>query len=108
MEVDMRSQNRLKVGSKAEFRYDINSQEGRDQAVSDVKRWLGRKGFDQLVQVIAAGHYNPRWIRNAMGLLQGIEGYPVRAMIQRYHPVSIRLYGIDCRGKNVVPLRRAT
>lgn len=107
------------MGFKIEKRYrednpGLTDQQIRDMVLVDTKDWLGVEVFNNLVEYIKSpivrkgkmAYRCPSNIRMSMAFLCGIEGFPVQVMIQRYHPRSIRLFGVDCMGKTVTPIRR--
>ena len=65
-----------------EIKYDTKDQ---TKAIKDCKEWLGTKRFNQVVNIIKSD--NGRTSRGliVIGLaMQGIQGFPAQAMIDKY------------------------
>jgi hypothetical protein len=83
----------------------LTVEQQRERAIADIKSFVGEERFDLLVQCIKYEGRKPRNLRMLMGFLMAFEGYPATVMLKRYHPRYVRMFGVDGRGRNVVPLR---
>jgi hypothetical protein len=61
-------------------------------AINDVKSYLGIRRFNLIVDAIKQG---PRFrdVRMPLYLMAGVEGYPVDALLRKYHPRYLRMFG---------------
>ena len=55
------------------------------KALKDCKTWLGTKQYNKVVRLLSADKGESRKLNIILGLaMQGIQGYPARAMIAEY------------------------
>ena len=69
-----------------EIRYDQQDETAKaDTAVSDCKKWLGKKQFAKVVNILEAdkGQSSRELVLFCLAM-QGIQGYPAEVMADRY------------------------
>jgi hypothetical protein len=64
---------------------DLSSETKADSAIEDVKDWLGKKDFAQMVANLRGEHgiMPKQWAYMSL-MMAGVQGYPATAMVERY------------------------
>lgn len=68
--------------SHYDVEYDPDKPEDHERAIADVKAYATDKQFDAMVQYAQSNSLED--FQNAVGLLVGIQGFPIRAFYIKY------------------------